>query len=168
MVETGQKVVVHYVGTLDDGSEFDSSVRREEPLEFIVGSRTMLPAFERVVGDMEPGEERTVRIPAEKAYGPYDESLVEMVPVDAFPHAEQLPVGEYIVLSIVSEPLRVKVDKIENGCIFFDHNHELAGRDLTFLIRLESVRHESAIERERHPAGCACGCDRLKKALSAS
>ena len=108
MVETGQKVLVHYVGTLDDGSEFDSSVRRGEPLEFIVGSRTMLPAFERVVSDMEPGEERTVLIPAEKAYGPYDESLVEMVPVDAFPHAEQLPIGEYIVMSIGSGALASK------------------------------------------------------------
>lgn len=168
MVEAGQKVLVHYVGTLDDGSEFDSSVRRGEPLEFVVGSRTMLPAFERAVSEMEPGEERTVRIPAEKAYGPYDESLVETIPVDAFPHADKLPVGEYIVMSAGSEHVRVKVEKIEDGRIFFDHNHELAGCDLTFRIRLVAVRHESAIERERHPAGCACGCDRLKQSLSAS
>lgn len=168
MVEAGQKVSVHYVGTFDDGSEFDSSIRRGKPIEFTVGSRTMLPAFEKAVADMEPGEEKTVRIPAEQAYGVYDGSLVEKVPVAAMPDADKLPVGSYVILSTNIGTVRVKVAKVEDGYVHLDHNHELAGKDLTFQIHLITIEHESAIDLERHPAGCACGCDRLKKSLSTS
>lgn len=165
MAEIGERVRVDFEGRLDDGSKFSSSYLVGEPFEFVIGSETMLPAFEKAVTEMQPGEERTVRIPAAEAYGEYDTALIESVPAASFPHADQLPVGQYIVLGAGESEMRVKVLRVEDDQILFDHNHELAGEDLTFDIKLLEVVHESAIDRELHPAGCACGCDRLKQAL---
>jgi len=169
MIEKGRKACVHYVGTLADGSEFDNSYKRGQTLEFIVGARQVLPAFEATVLDMQAGEKRTVQIPAAEAYGVYDEGLVEQVPVDVFPNAEDLPVGQFIVFSAPTGPLRVKVLKIEDGLIHFDSNHELAGQDLTFQIELVSVPGVSGslIENELYNTGsCDCGCDELRHQLS--
>lgn len=165
MAEIGEKVRVDFIGRLDDGSEFSNSYLVGEPFEFVIGSRQMLPAFERAVMSMLPGEEKTVRIPADEAYGPYDESLIEVVPTSSIPEAGKLPVGGYVVFSTPSEDMRVKVLKVEGENVYFDHNHELAGHDLTFDIKLLEVVHEAAVDREKHPAGCACGCDRVKQEL---
>lgn len=167
MVEPGRKVRVRYTGTLDDGSEFDNSGSRGEPVEFVVGSKTMLPAFERAVSEMEVGERRRIRIPAAQAFGLYDEALVEAVPLASIPHAEELSVGGSIAVSTPEGPVPIKVSRLEDGMVYLDCNHELAGEDLTFDIQLVSVEVESAIERELHPAGCACGCDKLKQSLGA-
>ena len=140
MVSAGDQVQVEFVGTLDDGSEFSNSYLVEEPFEFVVGSGEMLPAFERAVCALAPGEETNIRIPAEEAYGLYDESLVERVPVSMFPNAFKLPLGGYIEIPVGEEELRVKVLKIEDGWIYFDHNHELAGKALNFYVKLVEVK----------------------------
>ena len=139
MVQEGQKVKIEFVGTLDDGSEFSNSYLVEEPFEFIVGSGEMLPAFERAVCGLEPGQETQVRITAEEAYGLYDESLIERVPVAMFPNAFQLPIGEHIEIPVGDDEMRVRVLKIEDGWVYFDHNHELAGKALNFYIKLVEV-----------------------------
>ena len=83
----GRKVAVHYRGTLDDGEEFDSSQDRE-PLEFVVGSGELIPGFEKAVVGMEPGQEKTVSLEPEDAYGPYEDELVIEGPRNSFPEAE--------------------------------------------------------------------------------
>lgn len=165
MAEIGEKVRVDFVGRLDDGAEFSNSYLVGEPFEFVIGSQTMLPAFEKAVSEMNPGESKTIRIPADQAYGAYDESLIEAVPVSSVPNASKLPQGGYVVFSTPSGDMRVRVLKVEGGNVYFDHNHELAGHDLTFDIKLLEVVRPSAVEREQHPAGCACGCDKVKHAL---
>ena len=102
---------------------------------------------------------------ARSAYGLYDESLVERVPIASFPHADELPVGHYIVLGAPESALRVKVLKIEDGFVYFDHNHELAGQNLNFDVTVRKIVVENAMERELHPADCACGCHKLKEQL---
>lgn len=140
MVTKGQKVTVHYTGTLDDGSEFDSSVKRGEPIEFLVGVGQMIPGFDAAVMDMEVGEKRNVRIPAAEAYGEYKDSHVEEIPLEYIPNADQLPVGQFIYLPLEDGMMRIKVLKIEDGNAYFDHNHELAGKDLNFDIELLGVQ----------------------------
>lgn len=166
MPEIGETVRVDFIGTLDDGAQFSNSYIAGSPLEVKIGAHEVLPAFEKVLAEMSPGEERSLRIPASEAYGPYDESLVETVPRDSIPHADRLPIGQYVVFGSPAGDLRVKVLDVTEDSVVFDHNHELAGEDLNFEITLREVVHESALERELHPAGCACGCDRLKEALS--
>lgn len=165
MAEIGETVRVDFIGRLDDGSQFSNSYIAGSPLEVTIGSHQVLGAFEKAIADMAPGEERTVRIPFQEAYGAYDENLIETVPRASIPHADRLPVGEYVVFGSPAGDLRVKVLEVAEDTVVFDHNHELAGQDLTFDITLREVVRESAVERELHPAGCACGCDRLREAL---
>ncbi|MDR2587231.1 MAG: peptidylprolyl isomerase [Coriobacteriales bacterium] len=137
MTEVGQKVQAHYRGTLDDGSVFDSSYDRGEPIEFVVGVGQMIPGFDAAVLEMKPGERRTVHIPAAEAYGERREDAVQTVPTAYIPNAEKLPVGEHIFLPVGDGQMtRCKVVKVENGEATFDLNHELAGQDLTFEIEL--------------------------------
>jgi FKBP-type peptidyl-prolyl cis-trans isomerase 2 len=168
MIELGRKVKIDYIGTLDDGTVFDSSVDRGTPLEYIIGARQVIPGLDKAVSQMSIGETKKVRIPAKEAYGTYDESLIELVSVKDFPDAQDLPFGQYIVLSTPSGQIRVKVQKIQNGQVYFDHNHELAGKDLNFEITVLFVYGESGsnVGIEKHGRNCACGCDKLKKALA--
>lgn len=165
----GSKVKIRFVGTLDDGTEFDSSKQRCDcdVYEYVVGSTSVLPAFNRAVSEMQQvGEKITIHIPATEAYGVYREDLIEEVPVDALPNANQLPIGAHVMIETARGVIRVKVLDIKDGLLFFDHNHELAGKDLTYTIELVGL--QSALEREHDPAGCACGCDKVKKALGAT
>jgi len=165
MVNIGKRARVHYVGMLDDGRVFDSTYDRGAPLELTIGSMTLLPAVERELAQMTPGKERNIVIPAEEAYGHYDESLVEAVPVSSMPHADELPIGGYIMLQTTAGLQRIKVMRVEDELIYFDLNHELAGHDLHFKLNLVEFVEESSIERELHPAGCGCGCELLKESL---
>lgn len=166
MAEIGETVRVDFIGRLDDGAQFSNSYIAGSPLEVRIGAHEVLPAFERALAEMVPGEERSLRIPAEEAYGAYDESLIETVPRESIPHADRLPVGQYVVFGSPAGDLRVRVLDVTEDSVVFDHNHELAGQDLSFEITLREIVHEPAVEREMHPAGCACGCDRLREALS--
>jgi FKBP-type peptidyl-prolyl cis-trans isomerase 2 len=168
MIELYRKVKIHYTGTLDDGTVFDSSLERGVPLEYIIGARQVIPGLDKAVSEMSIGETKKVHIPAEEAYGAYDEGLIETVAVEDFPNAKDLPFGEFIVLSTPTGQMRVKAVKIEDGQVFFDHNHELAGKDLNFEVTVLSVFGESGsnIEIEKHGKGCKCGCDKVKKALA--
>jgi FKBP-type peptidyl-prolyl cis-trans isomerase 2 len=137
MATSGQKAKVHYRGTLDDGSVFDSSYDRGEPIEFVVGAGQMIPGFDAAVLTMEVGDKQTVHIAAADAYGEWVEEAVQSVPMELIPNAEQLPVGQFIFLpGEGGQMMRVKVVKLEDGNAFFDLNHELAGKDLTFEIEV--------------------------------
>jgi FKBP-type peptidyl-prolyl cis-trans isomerase 2 len=170
MIGLGRRVSVHFVGRLDDGSEFANSYKGGGPLEFVVGAPHAIPGLDRAISDMGLGERRSVRIPAAEAYGAYSENLVERVLAKDFPGAERLPVGGHIVLSTPEGQMRVKVLGIEDGLVSFDHNHELAGRDLDLDIELVKVWGVSGsnIENERYMTGtCGCGCDEMRRSLGA-
>lgn len=140
MSNEGKKVKVHYTGTLDDGSKFDSSLDRGEPIEFTCMAGQMIPGFDAAVKDMQQGETKTVHIPAEDAYGEHDEDMVQKIPVDQIPNGDQLPVGETIYMMAPNgQPFPVFVREIEDGLVTFDMNHELAGKDLNFEITLVEV-----------------------------
>lgn len=140
MVAKGTKVEVHYRGTLDDGTQFDSSYDRGETLGFTVGAGQMIPGFDAAVAEMEVGEKRTVRLEPKDAYGEFDESRVLQVPCESFPNWEQLPVGEPVMLRSPYGPMQATCTKIEDGKIYLDTNHELAGKALTFEIELVEAK----------------------------
>lgn len=142
MVESGQKVKVDFIGKLSNGAEFSNSYLVGEPFEFIVGSGMMLAAFEDVVRAMNVGDTVNVRIPCEKAYGAYDESLIERVPSTLIPNVQGLEVGKFIVLETPQESIRARVIRIEDGWVYFDRNHELAGEDLLFEITLVEIEDD--------------------------
>lgn len=140
MSNKGKRVRAHYVGTFDDGTIFDSSVKRGEPLEFVCMAGQMIPGFDAAVENMEVGEVKNVRIPAADAYGERDESLVQEIPSANVPGYEELPVGEMVYLQGPGgQPLPVKVVEVTDDHVVFDMNHEMAGKDLNFEISLVEV-----------------------------
>ena len=165
MIPLGTHVLVHAKGWLEDGSLFLDTRAHEHPMELAIGQRVMPAAFERAVSDMSPGELVEVTIPAAEAYGAYDESLIEEVPLNAIPGAQDFPVGSYITVQSGWQLLRMKVLEKKGDKVVFDHNHELAGHDLRYEIELLDLPQESAIEHELHSDGCTCGCHKLKHQL---
>ena len=140
MSNAGKKVKVHYVGTLDDGTKFDSSRDRNEPLAFTCMAGQMIKGFDAAVDQMTVGETRNVHIPAAEAYGERREDLVQTLPIAMMPGAEKLSVGDRVTLATPSgQPFPALVAAKDDTNITFDLNHEMAGRDLNFEIELLEV-----------------------------
>ena len=134
----GDEVRVHYVGTTD-GEQFDSSYERGEPLEFTLGARQVVAGFESAVLGMEPGETKSVEIPASQAYGPHNQEMVLSEDISELPPGIELGVTLVGRDSDTGEELRFEVVAIEGGRAILDANHPLAGRDLTFDLELVEI-----------------------------
>ena len=139
MSNSGKKVKTHYRGTLDDGTQFDSSYDRGEPIEFTCGAGQMIPGFDAAVVDMALGEKKSVHIPAKDAYGEYNEQAVQKIPADQVPNADQLPVGQTVYFNSPYGPMPATVVSVTIDEVVLDMNHELAGKDLNFDIELVEV-----------------------------
>lgn len=136
--QNGNKVKVHYTGTLNDGTQFDSSVGRE-PLEFTVGSGQVIAGFDAAVLDLEPGQSRTVNIPADQAYGQVRAELVMQVPRTKLPPDMKFEVGQELYLPQGASFVPVQVVATDDETVTLDANHRLAGKDLTFKIELVAI-----------------------------
>lgn len=137
--KSGDKVSIHYTGTLSDGTTFDSSAGRE-PLEFQLGSGQVIKGFDDGVTGMAVGEKKTVNIPCEDAYGPANPDMIQDVPREQIPVEIPLEVGLMLQMQGPGgQVLPVKVIKISDEAVTLDANHDLAGEDLTFDLELVSI-----------------------------
>ncbi len=135
----GTRVLVHYTGTLDDGTQFDSS-REREPLEVVLGQNMVIPGFEKAIAAMKPGQTVTVRIPEAEAYGPHNENMLVTFPRSSFPADIPAALGEQLILrSPEGHEVPALIVDVNETEISLDANHPLAGFDLTFEIELISV-----------------------------
>ena len=133
----GKIVKVHYKGTLNDGTQFDSSYDRGEPLQFICGAGMMIKGFDAAVVDMKVGEKKSVHLMPEDAYGMPDESQIFTLNIAELPGSEDLNAGEMAYLTNqFGQPFPVKVAAKDDTTITFDANHEMAGKELNFDIEL--------------------------------
>lgn len=140
MSNQGKKVKAHYRGTLDDGTQFDCSYDRGEPIEFTCGAHQMIAGFDAAVIDMEVGEKRTVHIPAADAYGERRDDLVLRFPAAQVPNIDEIKVGDKLFLTTpAGQPVPVTVIGVDAEGVTLDANHELAGKDLNFDIELVEV-----------------------------
>ena len=136
----GKSVSVHYTGTLDDGSKFDSSYDRNQPLSFVAGVGMMIPGFDQAVVDMEVGESRSIHIEPRDAYGEYNEKKVVTINVAEIPGAESLEIGQDVMLmNEMGMRFPVTVKEKTSESVTFDGNHRLAGKALNFDITLLEV-----------------------------
>jgi FKBP-type peptidyl-prolyl cis-trans isomerase 2 len=131
----GDMVAVHYVGTLDDGSQFDSSRDRGVTLDFTIGAGQMIAGFDGGVRGMAEGETRVIRIEPADAYGEYDPSLVVQVLPDQVPEGVQ--VGMQLQDPFTGQA--VTVTAVTADYVEIDTNHPLAGEALTFEIEMISI-----------------------------
>lgn len=132
-------VQVHYTGTLDDGSVFDSS-REREPLEFTLGIGQVIPGFDNAIQGMSVGDSKTVRIPADQAYGEYRDDLVLEVTLDQFPAEVSPQVGQQFELRTqTGQAIPATVAQVNDMHAKLDANHPLAGQALTFDLELVAI-----------------------------
>lgn len=137
----GKKCRTHYRGTFNDGTPFDSSYDRGEPLEFICGAGQMIRGFDAAVADMEVGQIVDVHLMPEEAYGMPDPNAVFTVEIAQLPGSEALKVGQQAYLANqFGQPFQVKVTAKDETTITLDANHEMAGKELNFRIELVEVK----------------------------
>lgn len=137
--KTGDTVKVHYTGKLDDDTIFDTSVERD-PLQFTIGEGRLIPDFEKAVVGMNPGESKTIQIPADKAYGPHHEEMVMVVGRNEFPKDLEPKIDQRLqVQNSSGQVFAVTVTAISEANVTLDANHPLAGKDLTFNIQLAEI-----------------------------
>lgn len=158
-VKNGDRVSFDYTGTLEDGTIFDSTMTSEcedgcetdsctddscdcasGPMEITLGAEEFFPQVETALIGMLPGETKKVTVPAEEAFGEYDEERVFSVPVSELPEELRPDVGDELVLTgDDDEELGVTVVEVTPEAITFDANHPLAGEDLIFEITLREI-----------------------------
>ena len=137
VAKAGDTVSVLYIGTLENGSVFDSNVNKT-PLTFTVGAHTVIPGFEDAVIGMSKGQVKTVQIPFDKAYGPYRNDLFLTVNRSMFPADTPTEIGMYYSVRNPADGSTnlVKVVNVTRNTVTIDQNHMLAGQNLTLMIRL--------------------------------
>ena len=137
----GKRCKTHYRGTLNDGTVFDSSYDRGEPLEFICGMGMMIRGYDEAVAKMEVGQSIDIHLTPDQAYGYPDPRAIFTVEISQLPGSEALSVGENVVLyTTAGQPMPVKVTARDDSTITFDANHEMAGKELNFHIELVEVQ----------------------------
>ena len=138
-VKPGDKVAIHYTGTLLDGTTFDSSEGRE-PLSFEVGSGMIIPGLDVALPGMEVGEKKTVKIECAEAYGPIRPEMRQAIPREGIPADIPLEIGTQLQMQTPDgQPLPVMVVEVDEATVTLDANHPLAGKDLQFDIELVSI-----------------------------
>ena len=137
--KAGDTVHFHYTGTLTDGSVFDSSQGRE-PLAFTLGSGQIIPGLDAAIDGMAVGEARTVTIPSDQAYGPYDSSARQSIPRDQIPPHIPLEAGTMLQMQAPDgQAVPVTVAEVDDRQVVLDANHPLAGQDLTFAVEIVAI-----------------------------
>ena len=138
MSNEGKKVSVHYVGTLDDGSKFDSSRDRGTPLDFTCMAGQMIPGFDIAVRDMEVGQTVNIRIEPKDAYGEHDKNAMMPVPRRML-QGEPVVGAQVMLMSPQGQPVPAVIAAFDDEKIVLDMNHPMAGKALNFEIELLSA-----------------------------
>jgi peptidylprolyl isomerase len=136
----GDTVQIHYKGTLDDGSVFDSSEGRD-PLEFAVGSGVIIPGLDKAIPGMAVGDKKVVNVPCLEAYGEVNDENRQAVPRDQFPDDIPMEVGTQLQMQGEGgQVMVVTIAEVAETEVTLDANHALAGKDLTFAIEIIAIQ----------------------------
>ena len=136
----GKTCRVHYRGTFNDGTQFDASYDRGEPLEFVCGAGMMIPGFDAAVAQMDIGQVIDIHLMPEEAYGMPDPGAIFSLAIADLPGAEEAEVGQRVYLyNSMGQPVPVTVTAKDETNITFDANHEMAGKELNFQIQLLEI-----------------------------
>lgn len=137
--EQGDKVAVHYIGTLDNGRIFDSR-DGETPLIVTLGDQAVFPALESEIIGMKEGQVKNIMVQAEDAFGLRKEENILKLEQEAFPAEQEIKIGQKISIDFKDGSSRiVRIIDISDGHVTMDGNHALAGHDLTFALKLAEI-----------------------------
>ncbi|MCP9767445.1 peptidylprolyl isomerase [Lacihabitans sp. LS3-19] len=147
MVKTGDIVSLHYKGTLNDGTVFDSSEGRD-PLEFEVGSGMVIKGFDDGVMGMAVGEKKSIHIGVNEAYGPSNEQMIFKFDKAGIPGDVPLEVGGTLNMHDGQQAVPVVIREIGDSYVLMDANHPLAGQELNFELEMVAIKDGSNLEVE--------------------
>jgi FKBP-type peptidyl-prolyl cis-trans isomerase 2 len=134
--QKGDTVKVHFTGTLDDGTLFANS-RESDPVQFTIGEGALIPGFEEETIGMGQGDQKTIRLEPERAFGERRDDLVSQVPRNAIPDHIELAEGLQLQMrSNSGNPVQVVVTAVSEEEVTIDANPPLAGHPLNFDIEL--------------------------------
>ena len=137
-IKNGDRVSVNYTGKLEDGSIFDTSLQEgRTPLDVTLGQGMLIPGFENGLIGMSIGESKVVEIEPENAYGPYNDGMVQEIPVSQVPEGVQ--VGDMLTGQSQHGPIQVVVKEGNSETVVLDMNQPLAGKKLIFDLQVVSV-----------------------------
>jgi len=161
-IQKNSIVTMDYTLTGKDGGVLDSS-EGKDPLSYLHGNGNLIPGLETRIEGKAAGDEVTVEVPSEEAYGAVDPEKKFDVPRSQFPPDADIKVGaQFQADGGNGGPVLVKVDSIEGDTVKIDANHPLAGIDLNFAVKIVDVREATEKEREHGHAHCDnpgnCGC----------
>ncbi len=136
----GDMVKVEYIGTLEDGTIFDSSEKHEAPLEFKLGDGQIIEGFDNAVEGMKVGEEKEIKLTPNEAYGDYNPELIKDIPKDCFPQDQTLQKGMVFMLNLPSgQQVPARISDIKDQEVTIDLNPPLAGKNVIFKIKLLAI-----------------------------
>lgn len=141
-VKKGDVVSLHYTGTLEDGSVFDTSKTRNEPLKFTAGSGQVIPGFDHAVMGMKKGEEKKFTLQPADAYGERKPDFTKIVPRKHLPQNHQPKPGMKLVMGGPDgRQIPATITQVTDENVTLDLNHPLAGEALTFDIKVVEISH---------------------------
>lgn len=140
IIKKGDKVKVEYVGSLEDGTVFDSSEKHNAPLEFVVGAGQLIKGFDDAVVGMKVGEEKEITLPPEEAYGSHNPEFVKDMPRNLFPQDQEIQPGMSFIVDLQDgRKIQVRVSKVSEDAVTIDLNPPLAGKTLIFKIKIVEI-----------------------------
>lgn len=159
VVKEGDRVKVEYTGKLKDGTVFDSSGGRE-PLSFKVGANMVIPGFEKAVNGLKLNQEKTFTIPCDEGYGPARPELKMEIPRDKLPKDPEPKPGMMLVMKAPDgNQIPARIAKVSSDKVTIDVNHPLAGKDLTFEIKIVGINEPEEDDGcGGECSGCPGGC----------
>lgn len=153
MIEDNKYVVLHYVGSLENGKVFDTSINRP-PFEFQMGTHKVIKGFEDAVRDMNVNDEKEVVIPPELAYGEIDERKKKYFPIEDIRKNFEPEVGMSIGIKMDNgAQVPAVVLDVNDDQVLIDMNHPFAGKTLKFKLILLEINDEP-----KYSLGNACIC----------
>lgn len=139
-VQKGNTVSLSYTGTLDDGTVFDASEKHGKPLEFKAGEGQVIPGFDHAVLGMKEGEEKTFRLESKDAYGDPKENMIHKIPRESLPKDQEPVAGMQLSVGLPNGmQVPAKIVEVGEKDVTIDLNHPLAGKVLTFKVKVEKI-----------------------------
>ncbi len=139
-IEEGKTVVIHYDGKLEDGTLFDSSRNRGEPLEFVYGEGSIIPGLEKELKGMEKGDKKEIFVNADDAYGQKNPEAIQKVPRSQLPQDINPEVGMQLIAQTETSQIPVTITEVTEEYVVVDFNHPLAGKNLIFDVEIVDVK----------------------------
>lgn len=161
-VKPGDKVSVIYEGYLENNEQFESSADTG-PLDFIVGTASVMACFEQAVLGMAINETKTIAVEPENAYGPHQPELVHQLPRSTWPAEAEIKKGLVVGMTIEKEgkehQVPATITDITDETVTIDYNHPLAGQKVIYQITMQSINGKTEpLPMADGPAGGCSGC----------